>query len=85
VPSPTTTSKSLSFGWLVNLLGGYSGYLSDRDSKCLTIICSNPALEFVADPALQPPEIHIDPALVAQYQKELADAANAPLPPDEGT
>ena len=31
----------------------------------------NPTLEFVAAPALAPAEVHVDPALMEQYQREL--------------
>jgi hypothetical protein len=41
---------------------------------------SNQSLEFVAAPALAPPEVQVDPALIAQYENELKAAANAPLP-----
>jgi hypothetical protein len=37
-------------------------------------------LEFVAAPALKPAEVEIDPAQMQQYEKELAEAAAAPLP-----
>jgi GTP-binding nuclear protein Ran len=40
-------------------------------------------LEFVAAPALAPPEVQVDPALMAQYNKELEDAAACPLPAEE--
>jgi GTP-binding nuclear protein Ran len=40
----------------------------------------NPSLEFVASPALEPPEVHVDAALIAQYQQEFNDAQNMPLP-----
>jgi hypothetical protein len=33
---------------------------------------SNPALDFVAAPALAPAEVTVDPALMAQYTQELA-------------
>jgi hypothetical protein len=46
---------------------------------------SNPALEFVAAPALAPPEVQVDQALMESYQKELQDAAAAPLPDEEDT
>ena len=36
---------------------------------------SNPALEFVAAPALAPAEVQVDAALMEQYQKELAQAS----------
>lgn len=40
-------------------------------------------LELVAAPALAPPEVQIDPAMMAVYNQELNDAANAPLPEDD--
>jgi GTP-binding nuclear protein Ran len=40
----------------------------------------NPSLEFVASPALEPPEVHVDAALIAQYNQEFSDAQNMPLP-----
>ncbi|KAJ3103454.1 GTP-binding nuclear protein gsp1/Ran [Phlyctochytrium bullatum] len=46
-------------------------------------LVANPALEFVADPALAPPEVTVDPELMAQYNKELQDAAAMPLPAEE--
>lgn len=39
--------------------------------------------EFVAAPALAPPEVQVDQAAMEQYQKEMADAANMPLPDEE--
>ena len=46
-------------------------------------LVGNPGLEFVAAPALAPPEVVIDAARMQQYEAELATAASAPLP-DEG-
>jgi GTP-binding nuclear protein Ran len=46
-------------------------------------LTGNPNLEFVAAPALAPPEVTIDPVLIAQHQKELEDAANQPLPEED--
>uniref|UniRef100_A0A3P8VA28 GTP-binding nuclear protein Ran n=1 Tax=Cynoglossus semilaevis TaxID=244447 RepID=A0A3P8VA28_CYNSE len=40
-------------------------------------------LEFVAMPALAPPEIHMDPQLAAQYEEELQVASATALPEDE--
>ena len=37
-------------------------------------------MEFLAEPALAPPEVELDPALIAKYEDELKQAANAPLP-----
>lgn len=39
--------------------------------------------EFVAAPALAPPEVQVNPELLEQYQKEMADAAQMPLPDEE--
>lgn len=46
-------------------------------------LIGDPNLEFVAMPALAPPEIQMDPAMVKQYEKEVEDAANAELPDDD--
>ena len=46
----------------------------------LKLTSSNQGLEFVAAPALAPPEVQIDQALIAQYEEELKQAAAAPLP-----
>lgn len=44
---------------------------------------SNPALDFVAAPALAPAEVAVDPQLMEQYQRELAQAEAVPLPDDD--
>ncbi|KAJ3077108.1 GTP-binding nuclear protein gsp1/Ran [Podochytrium sp. JEL0797] len=46
-------------------------------------LIGNPTLEFVADPALRPPEVTVDPALLKQYEAELHEAAALPLPQEE--
>ena len=46
-------------------------------------LVGNNQLEFVAAPALQPPEVQIDPALMQQYNQELEQAAAQPLPEDD--
>lgn len=46
-------------------------------------VCGNNALEFVAAPALAPPESQVDQALLEQYRKEMEDAAAMPLPNEE--
>ena len=46
-------------------------------------LVGNPALDFVAAPALAPPEVQVDPAAMEQYQKEMADAAAMPLPDED--
>jgi len=40
----------------------------------------NQGLEFVASPALAPPEVQVDSNLMDAYQKELEQAQNMPLP-----
>ncbi|KAJ3330164.1 GTP-binding nuclear protein gsp1/Ran [Blyttiomyces sp. JEL0837] len=46
-------------------------------------LVGNPQLEFVADPALAPPEVAVDPALMAQYQAEIDAVANVALPDND--
>ncbi|KAJ3039288.1 GTP-binding nuclear protein gsp1/Ran [Rhizophlyctis rosea] len=46
-------------------------------------LIANPNLEFVAAPALAPPEVHIDPETVAEYENALKIAADQPLPAEE--
>ncbi|KAL5258507.1 hypothetical protein ACHWQZ_G009111 [Mnemiopsis leidyi] len=46
-------------------------------------ISGEAGLQFVEAPALAPPEVKVDPALMAQYEKELNQAANMALPDDE--
>jgi len=46
-------------------------------------LVGNPTLEFVAAPALAPPTATVDAALLEQYQKEMHDAAQMPLPDED--
>lgn len=46
-------------------------------------LVGNPSLEFVAAPALAPPEVTIDQALLDEYKADLDKAANAPLPDED--
>lgn len=46
-------------------------------------LVGNPSLEFVAAPALAPPEVSVDATLMEQYNKELEAAAAAPLPDED--
>ena len=46
-------------------------------------LIGDPNLEFVAMPALLPPEVKIDPNQMALYEKQLEDAQDAPLPDDD--
>jgi hypothetical protein len=43
-------------------------------------LAGNQSLEFVASPALAPPEVQVDSTLMDAYQKELEQAQNMPLP-----
>jgi len=46
-------------------------------------LVGDPNLEFVAMPALAPPEVQMDPQMVATYEAEVAQAASADLPDDD--
>ncbi|KAL1918220.1 uncharacterized protein VTP21DRAFT_3486 [Calcarisporiella thermophila] len=46
-------------------------------------LVGNPSLDFVASPALRPPETQVDPALMEQYNQELDQAAAQPLPEED--
>jgi GTP-binding nuclear protein Ran len=48
-------------------------------------LVGNQSLEFVAAPALAPPEVQVDQAVLEQYQKEMDAAANMPLPDEDDT
>jgi GTP-binding nuclear protein Ran len=45
-------------------------------------LSGDPNLAFTTAPVLLPPEVHLDEALVQQYEQELADAERVPLPDD---
>ncbi len=47
------------------------------------VVCRDPNLHFVEQVALKPPEVVIDTVQQAQYEQQLADAANAPLPDED--
>jgi hypothetical protein len=44
---------------------------------------SNPSLEFVEAPAIQPPEVHIPESQRERIEKEQEEIAKHPLPPAE--
>ena len=44
---------------------------------------NNPDLEFVPMPAIAPPEVQMDPSMIARYEQEIQEAANAELPDDD--
>jgi GTP-binding nuclear protein Ran len=46
-------------------------------------LSGEPKLAFVAQPALAPPEVALNPAEIQRAEAELAAARNAPLPEDD--
>jgi len=46
-------------------------------------LVGNPSLEFVASPALAPPEVTVDADLMNKYQQEMEQAAAMPLPDED--
>jgi len=46
-------------------------------------LAGEPKLAFVAQPALAPPEVQLNPAEIQRAEAELAAARNAPLPEDD--
>jgi len=46
-------------------------------------LVGNPTLEFVASPALAPPEVTVDTRLLAQYEADMNEAAQQPLPDED--
>ena len=40
-------------------------------------------MELVEAPALEPPEVHMDPSLAQKYEAELKQAAETALPEDD--
>lgn len=52
-------------------------------SRKLTKVGAYHRQEFVAGYALAPPEVTVDEATMQQYNKEMEDAANHPLPDED--
>merc|ERR1712137_1262114 len=46
-------------------------------------LVGDPNLEFVASPALAPPEVQMDPSMLQKYEQELKDAQNSALPDED--
>lgn len=46
-------------------------------------LTGNPNLELVASPALAPPEVTVDPAMMDEYKRELDMAMQQPLPEED--
>ncbi len=47
-------------------------------------LVGDPNLELVEAPALEPPEVHMDPELAQKYEQDLQAAAQTALPEDDG-
>jgi GTP-binding nuclear protein Ran len=46
-------------------------------------LVGNPQLDFVAAPALAPPEVQVNQQLMDQYEKEMNEAKEMPLPDED--
>jgi GTP-binding nuclear protein Ran len=46
-------------------------------------LVGNQSLDFVAAPALAPPEVQVDQAVLDQYRQEMENAAQLPLPDED--
>lgn len=46
-------------------------------------LVGNQSLDFVAAPALAPPEVTVDQAVLEQYRQEMENAAQMPLPDED--
>jgi len=46
-------------------------------------LVGDPNLEFVASPALAPPEVQMDPEDIKKYEQELVIAQNSALPDED--
>jgi len=60
------------FLWLARKLVGSVTCLDISYMRTVHRAFSNPSLDFVAAPALAPAEVSVDPALMEQYNRELA-------------
>ena len=58
-------------------------YYGKLTKKYIQYYFSNPQLEFVAAPALAPPEVQVDTNLMQQYNNEMEEAAQQPLPEED--
>jgi GTP-binding nuclear protein Ran len=56
---------------------------SDICSWLARKLVGNTSLDFVAAPALAPPEVQVDQAVLDQFQKEMEEAKNFPLPEED--
>jgi GTP-binding nuclear protein Ran len=71
------------FLWLARKLVGNQSLVSENRGSMRNEAELINEQEFVAAPALAPPEVQVDQAAMAQYQKEMEDASAMPLPDEE--
>jgi GTP-binding nuclear protein Ran len=80
-------AKQITFHRKKNLqyydISAKSNYNFEKPFLWLARKLAGPNLEFVESPALAPAEVHLDQAQMAQYEKELHEAANCALPDDD--
>jgi len=81
-------AKAITFHRKKNLqyydISAKSNYNFEKPFLWLTRkLTGEPELEFVEMPALQPPEIQLDPNLQKQFEKDLEEAQNCVLPDDD--
>jgi len=81
-------AKSITFHRKKNLqyydISAKSNYNFEKPFLWLTKkLIGDPNLEFVEMPALEPPEINVDRALMQKYEQELQEAQSTALPDDQ--
>jgi GTP-binding nuclear protein Ran len=81
-------AKQINFHRKKNLqyydISAKSNYNFEQPFKWLARkLCGDQNLDLVPESALAPPEVHIDAALMAQQEQELAEANAVPLPADD--
>ncbi|QSL64991.1 hypothetical protein MERGE_002295 [Pneumocystis wakefieldiae] len=80
-------AKTITFHRKKNLqyydISAKSNYNFEKPFLWLARKLINPTLEFVASPALAPPEVQISPEMITQYQTELLEAQSIPLPDED--
>ncbi|KAJ1363418.1 hypothetical protein KIN20_023284 [Parelaphostrongylus tenuis] len=65
-------------------ISGMSNYNLEKPFLWLARkLLGDPNLEFVATPALAPPEVTMDPTMIAQYEDDLKRAGDTELPNDD--
>ncbi|KAG4306165.1 hypothetical protein PORY_000153 [Pneumocystis oryctolagi] len=80
-------AKTITFHRKKNLqyydISAKSNYNFEKPFLWLARKLISPTLEFVASPALAPPEVQIPQEMITQYQAELQQAQSLPLPDED--